>query len=404
MVAVKVDAAPRAFDEAARRQALANETGSADLRLGGISFALKRSRRVDVIRFENADVRATLATGTPQGGWHLEVVVRATFLATHRLEDSLTVVRTVALLFGPILAMRLRRFDLAADFVGFPLRDDDSKCVVTRARGVTTFLAESKDVDEVSGVVCKPNTREHRATGRVTGLTAGAGSALMARLYVKSEEVMLAGREEKRAIEHALWRREGWDGKESVTRVEFQCRGELLDELRLRDIALLPDRLDSTWQYCSRWLRLIEQGSSTRQKRCRIDTRWVAVQSTIFRHRSSAATRDRSVRTAARAAQVLGAALSLSAAGGDLRPIDLGATEDGELRDEAGFAAAMTDSEAQTWVRENVHAVLSQVGDRTASAFINRHGPKGAVIVIAARFNATAARFSTVKQENGETR
>lgn len=396
VVAVKVELSERARDEAARRQAVANEAGNADLRLGELTFALRRSRRVDLITFENADIRATLATERPQGGWHLEIVVRATFLAAHRLEDSVAAVHRVARVFGPIVATRLRRFDLAADYLGFPLEDDDARRIVTRARGRATFLADSKDVDEVTGLVCKPQIREYRGPSRVTGITAGSGGALMARLYAKSVELALPGREAKRVIEHALWRAHGWDGQQAVTRVEFQCRGALLDEIHLRDLAALPDRLDGVWQYCAKWLRLVEPTSSTRLKRSRIDPRWRAVLETIFRHTASPAVRNRSVRSAARAAQVLGSALSLSAAAGDLQEVDLGSTTDGELLDERGFAAAMTDTEAQEWVRARVRVVFEDCAAGTSGAFLNKYGPKGAVLVLAARINAAIARFSGV--------
>jgi len=58
--------------------------------------------------------------------------------------------------------------------------------------------------------------------------------SLMGRIYDKSAELALPGREEKLSIERERWRLGGWNGSEAVTRVEFQHRGEYLAEIGLR--------------------------------------------------------------------------------------------------------------------------------------------------------------------------
>jgi hypothetical protein len=54
----------------------------------------------------------------------------------------------------------------------------------------------------------------------------------------------------------------------------------------------------------------------------------------------------------------------------------------------------MDDSEAQAWLRDNVHALFETSADVTARMFVSKYGTKGAVVVVAARINATVARFS----------
>lgn len=379
-----------------RRLAMASEAGAADLPLGRFSFALKRSRLADIMTFENADLRGALVRAGAAGGWNLEVIVRAVFLARHRLEESLALAFDVVSAFGSVHATRLRRFDLAADYIGFPLCDADAGNIVTRANNITTFLEDAKDVDEPYGMLCKPRTQLFRTANRVTGITVGAGGSLVARAYAKLIELQQPGREEKRAMEHELWRAHGWNGSSDVTRVEFQFRGDFLDQAKLRPPENLPGQLDASWQYCAHWVRLAVPGSATRRKRWQTDPRWRAVEDTIFRHRSLPLTRSREARGAAGAAQVLGSSLSFTAAQGALTSVEFGADSDGVPLDERGFVNGMTEHEAATFVREQIGLVVSDATRSAAEAMVRKFGPKRAAMLLAAKINATAARFSSV--------
>jgi len=247
VIAFALEVFPSIRDELQERQSIADLAGTAQLRIGDLTCAMKRSRRRDSIVFENADLRGSFDE-CAAGGWQLELIVRATYLATHALVEVIALARRMAEGFGTIKNARLRRFDLAADSVRFPLRKDDPDRIVTRAR-IDAFIAQTKDIDEVSGEFCKPAVREHHSADHtITGFSVAQGNPLMACIYDKTAELAQPGREEKRAIEHEIWSRNGWNGIDPVTRIEFQHRGEFLDDVSLRDIDTLASRLDEIWQ------------------------------------------------------------------------------------------------------------------------------------------------------------
>ncbi len=134
----------------AKRRAVAEMEGKAELRLAGLPFCLKRSRNPDAHPFENADLRA-MYDRRASGSWVLEVVLRATFLAKHPLVAAIELGRRVGGGFGRVTAERLRRFDLAGDYVGFAIEAADAERLVTTRAKVDSFVVDAKDVDEALG-------------------------------------------------------------------------------------------------------------------------------------------------------------------------------------------------------------------------------------------------------------
>ncbi len=53
--------------------------------------------------------------------------------------------------FGRVTAERLRRFDLAGDYVGFAIEAADAERLVTTRAKVDSFVVDAKDVDEALG-------------------------------------------------------------------------------------------------------------------------------------------------------------------------------------------------------------------------------------------------------------
>jgi hypothetical protein len=396
VLAFQVKCSPHVADELAERQALADLAGRAEFRLAGLGFALKHSRKLHVFPFESADLRAVFDE-KGCGGWNLEVVVRATFLATHALNESIGLAERVAAGLGNVLRSRLRRLDLCADFVGFGIGPDDVGRLATTRTGADAFMAEAKDLDEADGKLCQAALRQHHNRRlEVTGLTVAAGNPVMARIYDKSAELALPGREEKRAIEHAIWQQAGWSGTEQVTRVEFQHRGDFLDEIRLRDVETFPDRLDAVWQRDVEWLRLVDPHSATRRSRCRLDPRWEAVVRTVFEHPADPIPRSRANRGGAQPSHVFGTALSRLAATSRLERCEFGATADGEILDETRFAQTLAPPDAEKWVVREVCQRMQAAGEDVASALLGQYGPSDAVRVVATRINASVARFASV--------
>jgi hypothetical protein len=129
VVAFRLGIPSAVSDEIAERQSLADETGAAALRLGEFTFALKRARSRSRVSFQNGDVRGVFDPEA-SGRFLLEVTVRATFLATHPLEQAVELCTQVAAAFGTVAHARLRRFDL---------RSHDAECVLTTRARLESF-------------------------------------------------------------------------------------------------------------------------------------------------------------------------------------------------------------------------------------------------------------------------
>jgi hypothetical protein len=405
VIAYRVELFPAFADELCERQSLADLGGGAELILsGGIALALGPSRRQDFFAFQNADVRGAVDLRAP-GGWTLEVVLRATFLATHNLAEALAVAERVARGFGAPHERRMRRFDLAADFTGWPLRRDDAERFSTRA-GKSSFFVDRKDLDEAEALLVKPRIREFARNGvGVTGLAFASGNDLSARLYAKSFELGLPGREVKRAIEHDLWRAGGWRG-EDVTRLEFQHRGTFLDEIKLRDPADLSQRLDAIWAYdTTRFLRMRMPRTASRLERCEEDPRWLAARC-AFRHDVSPITRTRALRGGARAAQVVGATLSHSAAAGKLErvPPEKRRAHGDDPRDWLDEALETHDLRARLFeaVLSRTAPAIERASAEYTDQLLQRRGAD-ALTAFGERVNGLNARFWSIDDERVST-
>jgi hypothetical protein len=219
----------------------------------------------------------------------------------------------------------------------------------------------------------------------------------MARVYAKDVELRLPGREEKRPIEYRIWKANGHDGVEPVTRVEFQCRGEFLDEVGLRNPRELETKLDAVFQLCVRWVRFIEPGTGSRRSRCQLDPRWRVVTETVFVHQASAIMRNREHRGGARPSHVAGAVRSVLAAAGRLiRPNMV--TSLGEVfADEREFAESIGPESAEKWVRKTHDEMFLQAAALVTEDILSRRGPSSAALAVATRTNATRARFSSAE-------
>jgi hypothetical protein len=373
--------------------------GAVELVLGRHAFELRAREQTSRAWFQNADLRGTLDLKA-DNGWHLEIVLRAAFLARHPLEQALRLAVDVADAFGHVTdGPRLRRVDLAADFVGFPLAKGDAECFATMRATLSEFRAEAKDVGEVPTAIDSPHLRIHRdKASSITGFSVSSGNPVSARAYDKTAELAVLGREEKRGIEHALWEQRGWRG-EAVTRVEFQLRGEALDDFKLRDARKLEANLDGLWQYATRkWLRLIDPTSATRRDRCALDPRWEAVQEVCFVHTASPAKRSR-LRGGAKAEQALGANLSLLAKAGRLRRVQTGCDRDGVPFDELAFVGRMTEPVADEWARDYATNLFGEAGTAIVDCLAAKYGIRKAALNLAIKTNAAVARFSSIDDQ-----
>lgn len=378
-----------------RLRLAAQTAGPVELARGPVTVSLRSRPDGASTLFENADLRGTL-NWRATGGWHIEVVARATFLATHTLDRAIEVCGVVAQSFAPVAeGPRLRRVDLAADFAQFRLDAGDRDRLATTRCGITEFSAEGKDVDEVRPYETAALRMHLSGAHKVTGFSIALGNPISARIYDKTAELRCPGREGKRAIEHALWVGRGWNESGPVVRVEFQLRSTFLDEVAGRDACELSTKLDGLWQRCVQWLRMIEPGSASRPSRCALDPRWEAVRAVVFEHKASPIPRARK-RGGASAGHTLGAVISHQGSSGALKRIDPGCDAHGVVLDEMESIGRLTDEQAEQCVRDYISELFAKsAGDVSESLAVQIGWRKTATLVLT-RNNAAIARFSSI--------
>jgi hypothetical protein len=232
----------------------------------------------------------------------------------------------------------------------------------------------------------------------VTGIVVAAGNPLMARVYAKDKELALPGREAKREIEHAIWRKGGWDGEQAVTRVEFQHRGVYLDETELRDPTALEGAIDAAWARDTAWLRLTARESATRATRRALDLRWVAVAGTTFFHESAPIQRTRLHRGGAKPEHVRGSLISRLAASGELGKLDYETSPDGEVLTEASFKD-MPRQEAADWLERTIGALFWSGARDSLNHLTRTDDVRRVASKLFAKLKAAEARFSSVDDE-----
>lgn len=94
---------------------------------------------------------------------------------------------------------------------------------------------------------------EHSTGRKFSGFTIGRGNPMLARIYNKTEEIKVKGKEWFKAI----WLENGWNEKKDVWRIEYQLRREALKELGLDQVEDIEENEESLWQYLTtKWLSM----------------------------------------------------------------------------------------------------------------------------------------------------
>ncbi|MFZ1546433.1 MAG: replication initiation factor [Candidatus Nitrotoga sp.] len=124
------------------------------------------------------------------------------------------------------------RLDLCADFVSNEdMESWDRKAWVTRGKNIAAYAVAEK----------------------FTGWTVGLGGIMACRLYNKLLETLSSGRGDL----IPSWQAAGWQYDESIWRVEFQFRREVLAQHGLVRLDSVLANLNGLWSYAStEWLRL----------------------------------------------------------------------------------------------------------------------------------------------------
>lgn len=308
-------------------EALERAHGPVDhpLAVGGYALAWRKRGQLWVGR--NADLALRIDPSASMG-WCLAAEARAVLLATAGPEVALARMRELLagasggswLEGAPPRQIhdgeRLRRLDLAADAEGVTFSDTDRNHWVGRFRKAVRYHRGRPEA--------RAYGRRRDGAWQPTGMAVGFGSPLSIRLYDKTEELSaLHAETEKQATEEAGWRARGWQGGQ-VWRLEAQLRGDVLDELQLRDPDKALAKVDAVWRYLvgapgerEAWLRLVDPTRTTRTRRAPVDVRWMTFQSAVFRARANApCVRIRKPRGGAEPMTALGTVLSTLGARG----------------------------------------------------------------------------------------
>jgi hypothetical protein len=170
------------------------------------------------------------------------VQIRSGLLAHKGPEAIENHLRSVLQCFGEVHTPKVSRIDLFLDFAStVNMEGWRREAWVTKASAVHQYAEDSV----------------------FTGWSIGAGSSLMARLYLKSLEVKKSGKEY--LLE--LWRRAGWNGVLPVWRLEFEFRREVLAQLKLSSLPEVLGNLNGMWGYAStEWLKLCEPNETDRTR------------------------------------------------------------------------------------------------------------------------------------------
>ena len=295
--------------------------------------------------------RVTVDEKAPGGegdapGWTVRIETSGTALLALGYRRAIAEAWKLAGELGVIEESRFGRTDVCADVAGYELREvdrhafvkqrrvsssdmwRDGKPVVRRGKGGRrktdgTIEKEKESVGWQTSMVHlgKADDDSHTVAlfggDTFTGFTFGSRKTVSARIYDKRLQLRTQV-PEKAAAEESWWKAGGWDGSADVARVEFEFRGEALDELGIRH-AVRGDvggaahaekfaaGLDGLWAYATQlWLRLERRGEGA------VQPRWRAVQGATFERAAAPTVRVRQ-RGLAKAAQARGAAMSFLA-------------------------------------------------------------------------------------------
>jgi hypothetical protein len=183
------------------------------------------------------------------------VQIASELLTAHGVENAEKSLRYIVNTLGHVTeAPNISRVDLCVDFLtDTPLNDIKEHAWVTRAHQIS----------------------KHTVQGRFSGWSIGSGGKLSARLYDKTLELQKSHKDYLKP----LWTAAGWQEGQTVWRLEFQYRRDVLKELGIRKIPDLLNNLAGLWRYAiEQWLRLtLPSSSDATQTRWPLHPLWLAL-------------------------------------------------------------------------------------------------------------------------------
>ena len=204
-----------------------------------------------ILTNEDLDIRIFMDARSGLNFPELRVRFKSQFLWRYGWQDAVRKVDEWIRSWAVVAEVKISRIDVMADLKGsLPILSPELKEVVTRANKKSEL----------------GTYKRYSGGKKPSGYTFGANE-LMCRIYDKTAEILRSG---KKWFEH-LWRENGREKGESVTRVEFQCRRKIIRQFQIETLEDLFSRVPDLWKYLTvEWLAIrIIQADSHR-------TRWPA--------------------------------------------------------------------------------------------------------------------------------
>lgn len=155
------------------------------------------------------------------------------------------------------------RVDLCVDFItDYPLDQITESDWITKAKDMSRYIDQRQ----------------------FSGWKIGTRKTISARLYNKTLEM----KKNPRPYLEQLWKKSGWDGIQSVWRLEFELRRDFLRAFSVVSIESMNQHLSGLWQYATcDWLRLaIPNPSDKTQSRWLTSDLWQTLQSVTWTGKS----------------------------------------------------------------------------------------------------------------------
>ena len=157
------------------------------------------------------------------------------------------------------------------------LGNTEGEANVSRADLCVDFVTDCdiSKLTESDWVSRARNFSQHSVARQFSGWSIGQGGNLSCRLYNKLLEIEKSGK----TYLFDIWRDQGWDGIQTVWRLEFQFRRDALRELEVKTFSQFMAKLGGLWRYSTeRWLRLtIPNEADTTQSRWPLHSMWEAL-------------------------------------------------------------------------------------------------------------------------------
>lgn len=209
----------------------------------------------------------------------------------------------------PNVSFQVSELHLCADISGLSVDALDAEQFVHRGR-VARWVQEDADVLELMAAGQGPMHDMHGATaaprpvvelvaryGERESLTFSRGAPHEAAIYNKPREIRFHSHDKLWFAD--LWRRNGWNGQDPITRVEMRYGREALHELGCEGVEATFERHDAIWAYSTReWLRhTLPDPTEPRRSLWPVSPWWEVVQAASFGKPHTAPAQRERVRT-----------------------------------------------------------------------------------------------------------